>query len=198
MNKIIFIILISFCFCDIKELDVLGSVSFTEDEGLAYLNTEKYNIGDTIYIQFNCIKGNMNTKIYYEFSNTIPTDPTYCPYRSMEPSTNAQTSTPLSYTLKYYYNIVKKENLKYLLMRYIEFTGDEIEIEHNSMSLTSFIFMIIGISIGGIIVLVGLIVLIVFMRNLIVDWREQRQYEYERKKKEEKEKNGVTPDTPLV
>jgi hypothetical protein len=198
MKTIIFIILISFCFCDIKELKVLSSVRFSEDEGVTYLNTQKYTMGDTIYIQFNCINGNMNTKIYYEFSNTIPTDPTYCPYRSMGPSTNAQTSSPTSYTYKYYYNIVKKEKFKYLVMRYIEFDGDAIEIEHNSMSLTAFIFMIIGISIAGIIIIVGLIILIIYMRNLMIERRYQRNYEYEKKKEEVEEDNGATPDTPLA
>jgi len=68
----------------IDELKKFGSVVVYEEEGVIYLNTKDYSLGDTIYIEYTCAGGAINQKIYYEFSDKIPTDPDYCPYRSWQ------------------------------------------------------------------------------------------------------------------
>ena len=187
MKKIIFIFLLSLNLCSIDELKKLSSVVVYEEEGVIYLNTKDYSLGDKIYIKYSCAGGNINQKIYYEFSGEIPTDPDYCPYRSLKPSANAQSSQTM-----YYYYIKKNENFQYLIMRYIDFEGNKLIVEHNSMSLGGFVFMIIGIVFGSIVALAIIIVSIILIRRIINDYRDQRYIEATQKEKEteiEKEKD---------
>ena len=190
MKNLIYIFLLSLSLCSIDELKKLSSVVVYEEEGVIYLDTKDYSLGDTIYIEYTCAGGGINQKIYYEFSGEIPTDPDYCPYRSLEPSANAEANK-----LMYYYNIKKNENFQYLIMRYIDFEGDRLIVDHNSMSLGGFLFMIIGIIVGSIVVLAIIIVSIILIRRTIRENRYQRYIDAKQEEKEkEKEKEKLNSD----
>ena len=166
MKELIIILLISFCFCNINKLEKLGSITVTEEEGLVYLDTEDYSVDDKIILEFSCSAGSMNQKLYYEFNDNIPDDSDYCPYIYMTPSSNSVTSGSLrDTTLTYYYHIRKNENHKYLLIRYINFWGKYMEIEHNSMTLVGFIFLIIGICLGALILIGGIVGIVIYIKN---------------------------------
>ncbi len=95
----------------------------------------------------------------------------------------------------YYYNIKKNENFQYLIMRYIDFEGDRLIVDHNSMSLGGFVFMIIGIVVGSIVVLAIIIVSIILIKRAISENRYQRYIEAKQKEKEtEKEKEKLNSD----
>ena len=161
MKELIIVLLLSFCFCNINKLEKLGSITVTEEEGLIYLDTKDYSIDDKIILGFSCSAGSMNQKIYYEFNDNIPNDSDYCPYIYMTPSTNSGSSGSFrDTTLTYYYHIRKNENYRYLLVRYINLWGKYMEIEHYKMTIIAFVFLIIGICLGALI-LIGVIVGIV-------------------------------------
>ena len=77
MKSIILILLIYYSFCQIYELEKYGKIKTTSPVGLVFLNTEEFEVGDKIYIQFNAFEGNMNPMIYYQFYHQKPNSTFY-------------------------------------------------------------------------------------------------------------------------
>ena len=124
MKSIIFILLIYYSFCQIYELEKFGTIETKLQNGLVYLNTEDFLVGDTVHSQFNAVKGTMNQTIYYQFYFTKPNS-TFIPSKSMNATSRAstETDTPVKTTIteKYYYDIKKGEDGKYLIISYSGF-----------------------------------------------------------------------------
>ena len=158
MKSIIFVLLIYNSFCQIYELQKYGSVETTYSNGIVYLNTEDFSVGDTVYIQFNAVNGEMNPIIYYQFYNSKP-NLSFNPSKSMSASNRGNSETnvlgKVTYKEKYYYNIKKEENRKYLIISYSDFQGysfgkSYLEIEHTkvnwAITMIIIILSVIGLS----------------------------------------------------
>ena len=183
MKELIIVLLLSFCFCNINELEKYGSIKVTEEDGLIYLNTEDFSYGDKLYIEFISSEGIMYYKIFYEFNDNIPNDSDYYPYLSMTPSSNSVTyGIGIDTTYTYYYHIRKNENHKYLLIRYVNFSGKYLEVEHNKMTVIGLVFLIIGIVFVAIILIVAIIITIVVIKNK----RKKNDYMKFKEKNEQK------------
>ena len=141
MKSLIFVLLIFYSFCQIYELKKFNSVKSNTTNGLAYLNTEDFSIGDTVHIQFNAVNGNVNSKIYYQFHYTIPNS-TFYPSNSISPTNYGSTESnilgKITFTKKYYYDIKKKEDGKYLIISYSNFysryDNAYLKIEHTKVN----------------------------------------------------------------
>ena len=73
MKEIIFIFLISHAF-SVYYIKKHGSVKVSTEDGIVYLNADKFGKNDKIHMQFNAYRSHVDDKIYYEFSDNIPTD----------------------------------------------------------------------------------------------------------------------------
>ena len=112
MKELIFIVFITFSLCEIHYLKKYGTLKTIDSNGLFYLNTETFNLGEIIHIQINVINGKMNDKIYYEFINIIPSKVIY-PINSMTPTfeSTAYSNIGKSTTIhNYFYDIKKNIN----------------------------------------------------------------------------------------
>ena len=164
MKRLILILLLSYSLCNIQDiyyLEKYGEVKTTSKKGIVYLNIEEFKEKDTIYILFTSVNGDMKTKIEYGFNDLAPEDLTMVLDHSMTPSLKAEsdTDTVTEYILKYYYDIEKEENKKFLIIRYSDFYGSYLEIEHTRVNWGRVAVIIIIGSIG----LAILIIIIIFL-----------------------------------
>ena len=124
MKSIFLVLLIYYSFCQIYELKKYGTLQTKLPNGLIYLNVEDFEVGDTIHIRFKTVNGKMNLKIYYQFYYIIPNS-TFYPSKSMGASSHivyqSEVLGRVTKTEKYYYEIKKKEDGKYLIIEYSDF-----------------------------------------------------------------------------
>ena len=167
MKSIIFVLLIYYSFCQIYELEKYGTIETKLQNGLVYLNTEDFLVGDTVHIQFNAVNGYMNQKIYYQFYFTKPNS-TFIPSKSMRATSRASTETNIlgktTITEKYYYDIKKGEDGKYLIISYSGFysryANAYLEIEHTRVNWNTVLLIIIFSVVGLIFIIIFTVILI--------------------------------------
>ena len=151
MKSIIFFLLIYYSFCQIYELEKYGTIETKLQNGLIYLNTEDFLIGDTVHIQFNAVNGYMNQKIYYQFYFTKPNS-TFIPSKSMNATFSTATETNTITKKKYYYDIKKGEDGKYLIISYSGFysryANAYLKIEHTRVNWKTVSLIIFFIVLG--------------------------------------------------
>ena len=121
MKEIIFIFLISHVF-SVYYIKKHGSVKVSTRDGIVYLNADKFGKDDKIHMQFNAYRSSVDDKIYYEFSDDIPTD-TFQPSNSKKPDISQSTggdddNEDESTTYKTNYDIKKNVSKKYLVIKY--------------------------------------------------------------------------------
>ena len=154
MKSIILILLIYYSFCQIYELEKYGKIKTTSPVGLVFLNTEEFEVGDKIYIQFNAFEGNMNPMIYYQFYHQKPNS-TFYPSKNIGASNHATYKTKesgkVTSTTKVYYYGIKKEDGKYLIITYSGYNSDYninsyLEIEHTKAKIWNIGIIILIIS----------------------------------------------------
>ena len=166
MKRLILILLLSYSLCNIQDiyyLEKYGEVKTTSKNGMVYLNIEEFKEKDTIYILFTAVDGGMKTEIEYGYNDLTPKDLTMILDHSMTPSLSAESESYnlADNTLKYYYDIEKEENKKFLIIRYYDFDGDYLEIEHTRVNWLKAILIIVFGSIGLIILIIVVIYLII-------------------------------------
>ena len=166
MKGLVFILLLSYSFVvsideDIYFLEKYGLIKVNSYNGIVYLNTEDFQLKDTIHILFNVVNGKIGEIIYYDFDDNPPEDINMELKNEMTPSTTAQTykktSTKSEYSLKLYYDIKKQNNGKFLIIRFSYFIGDYLEIEQTRANWAIIIVLIVVA-----IVLIIIIVICVF------------------------------------
>ena len=122
MKEIIFIFLISHVF-SVYYIKKHGSVKVSTEDGIVYLNADKFGKNDKIHMQFNAYRSHVDDKIYYEFSDDIPTD-TFQPSIGKNPDTSWSSSSggdedstdDRKTTYKTNYDIKKNVSKKYLFL----------------------------------------------------------------------------------
>ena len=168
MKRLILILLLSYSFCNIPHiyyLEKYGEVKSTSRRGIVYLNIEDFQLKDTIYILFNVVNGAMATRIEYGYDDLAPEDLNIYLEHTMVPTMNAESQTDTftehTYTLKYYYDIEKEENKKFLIIRYCDFDGEYLEIENTKVNWARTVLIIVFGSIGIIILIIVIICYII-------------------------------------
>ena len=135
---------------------------------MVYLNTEDFLVGDTVHIQFNAVNGYMNPKIYYQFNFTKPNS-TFIPSKSMSATSRATTETNTIKEKKYYYDIKKGEDGKYLIISYSGFysryANAYLEIEHTRVNWNTMLIIIIFSVIILIFIIIFFVILIINIKK---------------------------------
>ena len=122
-----------------------------------YLNIEEYDIMDEINILFTLKNGDMKQLIQLEFNDTIPTKD-YDLAQNRGPSSSAyayySTSSGIHGTIKYYYDIKKVLNKKYLIIKFFSLGAESItiEISKNLINLIIIIIIFSGVLLVSIII----------------------------------------------
>ena len=155
MKEIIFIFLISNVF-SVYYIKKHGSVKVSTGTGIVYLNADKFGKNDEIHMQFNAYRSSVDDKIYYEFSDDIPTD-TFQPSKSKNPDNSWSSSTggddetdDSKTTYKTNYDIKKNVSKKYLVIKYTgyynRYSGGYLKIENTLINWGEFfIWFIVSI-----------------------------------------------------
>ena len=164
MKEIIFIFLISHVF-SVYYIKKHGSVKVSKRDGIVYLNADKFGKNDKIHMQFNAYRSSVDDKIYYEFSDDIPTD-TFQPSIGKNPDTSWSSTSgddetdDSKTTYKTNYDIKKNVSKKYLVIKYTgyynRYSGGYLKIENTLInwgefllwfviSIFIFVFSVIGI-----------------------------------------------------
>ena len=168
MKSIILFLLIYYSFCQIYELEKYGTIETKLKNGLVYLNTEDFLVGDTVHIQFNAVNGYMNQKIYYQFYFTKPNS-TFTPSKSMNATFSTATETNTITKKKYYYDIKKGEDGKYLIISYSGFysryANAYLEIEHTRVNWNTMLIIIIFSVIILIFIIIFTVILIINIKK---------------------------------
>ena len=147
MKVIIIILLIYYSLCEIIHLKKYGRASTYESSGIVYLDAEEFDLKENIHILFMANEGKMDKEINYGFNNTIPTLNVLLPF-SKSPTYSESFSNDDNYGKKYYYDIEKTENTKYLVIKYKGFQSEyngNLEIENMRFSSIFYIIIIITV-----------------------------------------------------
>ena len=120
-------LLISYIFC-INYLPKYGTIKVTEKSGYFYLNTNECDIDSTLHIQLKAIQGNIFSKLLYKFTNISPNSYSSTPSNTLFPIASSSDSSKKK-THTYYYSLKNDNNYPYLIIQYMGFKGDYLEIE---------------------------------------------------------------------
>ena len=148
MKAIVINLLICLSFCiEMPHLKKLNFSSFASGKtGSGYIDISEYKLNDEIHLVFFVIYGEMDKIIKYGFSDPIPTIDMVLPYETDTTSSEyycvsedqGDYVTTKECGHKYYYDIKKVENKKYIEIRYTGMTGTSITYEKMSLSATHF------------------------------------------------------------
>ena len=118
MKEIIFIFLISHVCSTVYYIKKHGSVTVSTKEGIVYLDADKFGKNNKIHIQFNAHISHVDDKIYFEFSDNIPTS-TFKPSIPKKPDSSWGSGGDDEVdTYKTNYDIKKDVSAKYLVIKY--------------------------------------------------------------------------------
>ena len=158
MKGIIFSLLISYIFC-INYLPKYGTINVTEKSDYFYLNTNEFDDESTLHIQLNAINGKIVSTLLYEFTNISPNSYSLTPSNTLIPETTSISETRINkkviYIQKYYYNLKNDNSYSYLIIQYMEFSGDYLEIESTRLNWGTSIGIIL-LSVAGLITLISI------------------------------------------
>ena len=162
MKEIVFIFLISHVF-SVYYMKKHGSVKVSSRDGLVYLNAYEFGKNDKIHMQFTTYRSNVDEKIYYEFSDNIPTD-TFQPSKTKKPDISwleeddDDDGVYIGTTYKTTYDIKKNVSKKYLIIKYTgyynNFPSGFLKIENTTINW--------GYVSGGIITFIFILAFLVF------------------------------------
>lgn len=165
MKAIIFALLMLYSLCyemvEVKSSNFYSFASGTTK--VQYIDVSKYGQNDVIHFVFIVKNGQMDKSITFGFSDSIPTVSTPRPYTKSTTSTESYCTDNDDYYYesecgyKYYYDIEKKENKKYIVIEFTGFTGTSLT--YNFMSMSSITFYIIF---GVVIFVICVIIIVVF------------------------------------
>ena len=165
----IIIYLITYSICEVFFLKKYGSITTSDSSGIVFLNAYNFEKNDDIHIVFRANNGQMNKKIYYEFCDDEPTS-TFSPKYSLDTTFNDKNSEDdnYNYVKNYYYEIKKKIDKKYLIMKYLNFmTSDNgyLIIENTHFNSNYFIVIIVVAIVILIIVVIVAYIIKVKLKN---------------------------------
>ena len=180
MIGILLFFLISCFTCTIYVLRQYETITKIKDGyGLIALELDKFDINDKIYITYGAYNGDIPSYINYTFSDEFPTLETMELPNKLNSYTEGVTthkhndSLPnggyrvyYTYDRFYYYEFEKKNNSKYLIMRY-SFSPLEINyLKVENTKLSKNMKAIIAVSVTcGVLLLVGALILYIKCRN---------------------------------
>ena len=169
------ILLISFSLCEIeiKELERYKSIEFNSRQGMIYLNIEEFEIYSTIHILFNT-DGELKKEIQFEFNDTKPIHD-YSLSDKMNFTTQSNYVKQNKKTIKYYYDIKKKENKKYLIFKFFNVNAKNIIIENTEINLMITIVIIISIVFACLVITIIITAFICIRKKRI---KEQTKIDY--------------------
>ena len=181
MKFFLLFILISTFSCEIVPLKKYKETMMIKDGyGLIVLDASEFETGDKIHITYKACNGSLTNILYYSFSDTYPDSATMELSEQINPYdegqitkehnyTNRHTGTKIFYKTHdyhYYYEIEKKQNSKYLIMRY-SFSTTKVNylmVENTKLDQKTYIIVIISIAIV-ITLIAGSFILYVIYRN---------------------------------
>ena len=150
MKSFIITLLIYYCFCgELTHLKKYNYFSFSSEgiSGITSLKIEDVDLNDDIHILFIVREGTMNKEIYYGFSNEDSKNASSIslPYYK-EPTYNEYFCADDHYCgHKYYYDIEKTENAKYIIMKYNGYNGEYLDVDRMSLSANHYFIIYIVI-----------------------------------------------------
>ena len=115
---------------------------------IGYVDTSKFDQNDSIHLAIVVKSGKIDKIIHYGYSNEKPTSSNILIYTKDTTSTESFCSGD-DYDgycgTRYYYDIKKEENKKYLVIQCTGYTGDSIEYSFLPMSAIGFYILYIAI-----------------------------------------------------
>ena len=163
MKEFLFISLFMYSLCEVLFLEKYSETIALSISGCICLPLSDFKMGENINLIFSANNGGFSSNIYYGYSNVD--DPTEATCDEIAVNTKKTDSTTYvevygtsesSTTNSYYYYIEKKQNDKYMLIKYEDFIGKYLLIESSRMSISwaALILIIVFSSIGFIILLI--------------------------------------------
>lgn len=153
MEVFIFILLMKYFLCfQIAHLESFSQINSGPNLTSHYLDISEFDQNDVMHLSIIVYSGEMDKIIHYGFSDntsiksnlltyTIDTTSTEHSYSSKNKNHKNSYTTPYN---KYYYDIKKVENAKYLLIKCTGYTGTSMEYVFLPMSSTNF-YIVFGI-----------------------------------------------------
>ena len=116
---------------------------------IKYVDISKYDQNDSMHLAIVVISGKIDKVIYYGYSNEKPTSSNLLSYKedttSSEDFCTGGEDEDGECGTRYYFDIKKKENAKYLVVQCTGYNGDSIEFSFLAMSAISFYLLYIAI-----------------------------------------------------
>ena len=163
MKEFIFISLFIYSLCEVLFLEKYSETIALSISGCIGLSLSDFEMGENINLIFSANDGGFSSNIYYGYTNVDdPTEAT-CDEIAVNKKETDSTSyvevygtSETSTTYYYYYYLEKKQNDKYMLIKYEDFVGKYLLIESSRMSISwaALILIIVFSSIGFIILLI--------------------------------------------
>ena len=181
MKFSLFFCLISCFSCAIYDLVQYKSIKrITDGYGLIVLDLDKFDLNDKIYITYEAYQGNISSFIYYTFNDTYPTNETIDLPEKLDSYTHGTTQHKhnisnhhggyrvyYTYDHFYYYELEKKTNIKYLIMRY-SFSPTSIrylDVENTKLSKNMKAILAVSITFGIVLLVLGLFLFIKYRKK---------------------------------
>ena len=183
MKFSLFFCLISCFSCAIYDLFQYKSIKkITDGYGLIVLDLDKFEINDKIYITYGAYQGNISSFIYYTFNDTYPTNETIDLPEKLD--SYAQGTTQHKHNISehhggyryrvyytydhfYYYELEKKTNIKYLIMRY-SFSPTSIrylDVDNTKLSKNMKAILAVSITFGVILLVLAIFLFIKYRKK---------------------------------
>ena len=145
MKAIIFISLMNYFFCyQIVNLKSFSSLSSESSAKTKYLDISKFDQNDEMHLAIVVISGVIDKSIHYGFSDNTSISTNLLSYTKDTTSSEYFCSSSKSSKSKsrcghrYYFDIKKAENAKYLHIQYTGYTGSSISFNFMPMSSIGF------------------------------------------------------------
>ena len=153
MKAIIFSFLLFYSFCS-EMIEVKNSNFYSFASGttkFSYIDISKYSQNDVIHFCFIVRNGEMDKLITYGFSDSIPNEYTLIPYSKSTTYAEYYCNDNDDYYYydrecgyKYYFDIEKKENKKYIWIQFTGYTGTSLTYSFMLMSSKT-VYIIVGV-----------------------------------------------------
>ena len=194
--SLIIIFLISYSICEVFYLKKYGSIQTSDSSGIVYLNANSFEKNDDIHFVFRANNGQMNKKIYYEFCDDEPTS-TFSPKYSLDTTFSDKNSDDSDYSSNYvnnyYYEIRKKIDKKYLIMKYLNFMSSDngyLIIENTHFNSNYYIIIIVVV-----IAILIIIVVVGYIMKVKLEEQESQIMELEKSLTLQKEETYINNNT---
>ena len=152
MKAIILPLLISYIICA-NYLPKSGKIRVKENSGYFYLNTSEFEADSTLEIHLIAKNGRMVSNLLYVFTDISPNLYSSAPPNALSPTSTVRSRTTskkvtAKYDDHYFYSLKNDNRYPYLIIQYMGFSGDYLEIgftEKISPQLIILICSVVGL-----------------------------------------------------